>query len=225
MVFLGLRSPSTVEDACPPRKWVLEEFSKGHWILDHTDAAWGWYMDFLNVSKESWPDEFNCSDIHQYSFKEDGTYVMNHTIPKTGFHLIFKAHATDEWEKNPYPSVTPAGFDKHAAVNLSDWRNAIDAGPLGKSCSALRTDMPVAKKDPKTGKTMEHIVTFWRELTSPSFMQASLHVTDMDGKLIEPWKSKGLSYRYVRKTVQSFPDAALRLPCVATGIEDGTQFC
>jgi len=225
LVFLGMRSPSTEHNNCPPKQWILEEFGTGHWILDHTADNWGWYMEFLNVSKATWPDEFNCSDIHQYTFKEDGTYVMNHTIPKTGFHLLFEAHANGQWEKNPYPAVTPSGFDNHTAANLSKWRNSLDNGPLGKSCTALRTDMLVVNKDPKTGKFVQHIETFWRELTSPSMMKASLYVTDIHGNAIEPWKSKGFSNRYFRKTVQSFNDAALRLPCMPTGLGNGTQFC
>lgn len=211
---------------CPNKHWVLGSFGSGHWILDHTDDNWAWYMEFLGVNRSVWPDEFNASDIHQYVFTENGTFIMNHTIPKTGFHLLFQAGLLGKWEKNPYPTITPGGFDNHSAkVNLSNWRNALDAGPTGDSCSALRTEMPIVVNDTQTKKQVERIVVFWRELVSPTYMKASLHVLTPEGDILEPWRSHGLSYRYFRKTVQSFGDAARRLKCVPTGKEPGTLFC
>ncbi len=48
------------------------------------------YMDFLNVSKEALPDEFNSMDLHQYMFDlGKNIYVMNHTIPSSNFSLLF----------------------------------------------------------------------------------------------------------------------------------------
>jgi hypothetical protein len=218
-------APTTA--ACPPEAWVKADFGSGHWILDHTDKSWEMYMEFLHVPPSAWSDEFNCSDIHQYIFTDRDTFVMNHTIPKTHFHLLFEAGTIGKWEKNPYPAPTPAGFDPAVAkVNLTSWRNAFDAGPDGTACSALRTDMPTVMNDTITHKPVEYVVTFWRELVSPTFMKASLHVTTPEGELIEPWKSKGLSHRYFRKTVQSFEDAALRLPCAPTGLaNESLEFC
>ena len=215
--------------ACPPHQWILETFASGFWVVDHTDQSWSRYLEFLQVPKAAWPAEFHATDMHQYAFADTAdphTFVMNHTIPKTGFHLLFESDITGKWVHNPYPTVTPAGFDPHTAkVNLSTWRNALDDGPVGKSCTALRTDMPVVVKDPATGNQTEHVVVFWRELTSPTSLTVSLYVTDTEGHIEEPWKSNGLSLRYFRRAVQSFPDAKLRLNCSDTGIGDGTKFC
>ena len=52
--------------------------------------TWMAYMDFLNVSKEALPDEFNSTDLHQYMFDlGKNIYVMNHTIPSSNFSLLF----------------------------------------------------------------------------------------------------------------------------------------
>lgn len=215
--------PSTT---CPPREWVLEDFGSGHWILDHTDeSTWSWYMDLLRVPESARPAEYHCSDIHQYIFT-DKTFIMNHTIPLVNFSLKFEAGTEGKLEKNPYPAPTPQGFDPRVAkVNLTNWRNAIDTGPFGKSCSALRTEMVSAvarEDDPK--KFDEYWVIFWRELVTPTYMKASLYVTDPEGNKIGPWKSGGYSYRYFRKTVQSFEDTTKRLSCQESGFH-GTEFC
>lgn len=218
---------------CPPLRWIKQDFGTGHWILNYTDDSWGAYMTFLGVNRSHWADEFNASDIHQYVFY-DTTFIMNHSIPLTHFHLLYEAGLSGKWEKNPYPQVTPAGLDPHAAVKLSDFRNTFEApgSPHPDSCWALRTDMPVVQN--KSGHLKEYIVSFWRELTSPSDMRCTLFVYDADSKqTIEPWATQmqeskpfpGYSYRYFRKTVQSFPDAARRLPCAPTGNRSGTYFC
>jgi hypothetical protein len=218
---------------CPPLKWIKQGMSSGTWILNYTDLTWGAYMNFLGVDQAHWNDEFNASDIWQYSFYDE-TFIMNHTIPMVGFHLLYEASLKGVWEKNPYPYVTPAGFDKHAAVDLSNFRNVFEKPgiPHADSCWALRTDMPVVSNH--TGKLKEYIVTFWRELTTPSDMRATLHIYDaktMD--IIEPWKSQlqdasptpGFSYRYFRRTVQSFEDVVKRWKCRPTGEREGTYFC
>lgn len=225
------RGPPQRDEQCPPREWLLDAWGTGHWILDHTDqATWSWYMDFLEVPEASRPDEYNCSDIHQYIFTEK-TFAMNHTIPHTNFSLQFESGTEGEWVKNPYPALTPAGFDPRVAkVNLTTWRNAWDDGPRGKSCeaSALRTEMPVVKNiTDASGRKVkaEFITVFWRELETPNFMKASLYVKHTNGTLLEPWASKGFSYRYFRKTVQSFGDSARRLPCVPAKVNPKLSFC
>jgi len=218
---------------CPPLKWIKESLSTGAFILNYTDESWGAYMNFLHVDKVHWHDEFFASDIWQYVFY-DNTFVMNHTIPKASFHLLYEAGLSGKWEKNPYPFVTPAGFDKHAAVNLSTFSNIFEQPgvPHPDSCWALRTEMPVVNNI--TGTPKEYIVKFWREMTSPSDIRCTLTVYDAKTKeTIEPWRSQmqdvkpypNYAYRYFRRTVQSFPDVVKRLPCQATGERDGTYFC
>merc|ERR1719247_2511929 len=106
-------------DACPSKEWIHQDFGHGHWIINSTDPdTWAWYMEFLNVDKKSWPAEFHATDMHQYVFWENSSgtfYQMNHTIPASGFHLLFEADANGQWRKNPYPVLTPAGFDPHSA--------------------------------------------------------------------------------------------------------------
>lgn len=219
--------------ACPPLEWIKKDFGTGHWILNYTDNSWGAYMTFLGVDKSHWSEEFNASDIHQYVFY-DTTFIMNHTIPVTDFHLLFEGALGKAWSKNQYPTVTPAGMDPKAAQNLTVWRNYFEqpGTPHADSCWALRTDMAVAHK--VDGKYKSFLVTFWRELTSPIDMRATLHVIDNStGQVIEPWATQmkdskpfpDFSYRYFRKTVQSFDDAATRLPCAPTGKRAGTYFC
>eukprot|EP00440_Ansanella_granifera_P017318 gb/GFBE01018809.1/.p1 GENE.gb/GFBE01018809.1/~~gb/GFBE01018809.1/.p1 ORF type:complete len:266 (+),score=64.65 gb/GFBE01018809.1/:1-798(+) len=224
---------SPAERQCAPLNWIKQDFGTGHWILNYSDATWGAYMVFLGVDKKHWNDEFKASDIHQYAFIDD-YFIMNHTIPLTNFHLLYKASLSGKWEKNPYPQVTPAGMDPHAAVNLSNFRNVFEepGAPHPDSCWAMRTDMPVVQN--KSGVLKEYIVSFWRELTSPIDMRCTLHVKDAKtGEVIEPWATQmkdskpfpNYSYRYFRKTVQSFVDAAKRLPCAPTGEQNGTYFC
>jgi len=231
--------PQPQQPACPPLEWIKKDFGSGHWILNYTDRSWTAYMKFLGVDSSHWSQEFNTSDIHQYVFFDD-TFIMNHTIPLTKFHLLFEAPLTRKWNKNKYPAVTPAGMDPKAAQNLTDWRNYFEepGHPHPDSCWALRTDMAVAHKVCRWENFDCHwksfVVTFWRELTSPIDMRVTLHVYDNSTQqVIEPWKSQmgdvkpfpAFSYRYFRKTVQSFGDAAARLPCAPTGLRDGTFFC
>jgi len=219
--------------ACPPLEWIKKDFGTGHWILNYTDKSWDAYMLFLGVDKSHWNDEFNASDIHQYVFY-DTTFIMNHTIPLTNFHLLYEAPLGKQWTKNQYPTVTPAGMDPKAAQNLTVWRNYFEqpGQPHADSCWALRTEMAVAHK--VNGEWKSFVVVFWRELTSPIDMRATLHVFDNStGQVIEPWATQmkdskpfpDFSYRYFRKTVQSFGDAAERLPCAPTGKRNGTYFC
>lgn len=229
---INIATPPPAKAECPPLKWIKESFS-GAFILNYTDDTWGAYMTFLGVSKELWPTEFNASDIWQYTFF-DNSFMMNHTIPAAKFHLKYEASLNRVWEKNPYPYVTPAGFDKNASVDLSKFRNYFDppGTPLPDSCWALRTDMPVVSNH--TGTSKEYVVSFWRELTSPSDIRCTLYVYDAKtNETIEPWKSQmqdakpypGYSYRYFRRTVQSFDDIQKRLWCAPTGLRDGTYFC
>merc|ERR1712232_97951 len=128
--------------------------------------------------------------------------IMNHTIPLTNFHLLYEANLTGVWDKNPYPQVTPAGLDPKARVNLTSFRNEFEKPgvPHPDSCWAMRTDMPVAKKNEKTGKVDRYMVKFWRELTSPIDMRCTLHVMDAaTDKPIEPWASQ-------MKDAKPFPD-------------------
>lgn len=236
--------------SCPPRTWVSEELGSGSWIINETDSSWSWYMEFLKINKSAWPAEFHASDIHRYSFWQNASglfYIMNHTIPASGFHLLFEANSNGEWMKNPYPVLTPAGFDPHGAkVNLLDVRYAFEEPgiPFDDSCHAWRCDMPIVQNVSVGGKIVptEFIVSFWRELTSPTEMRCTLYITEANtGKTLSPWNEAGygpvpssqipgkpqrLSYRYFRKTVQSFEDVEKRLPCVKTGIPgDDHQFC
>jgi len=218
---------------CPGLPWIKESLSTGAFILNYTDDTWGAYMNFLHVDKAHWYDEFHASDIWQYVFY-DNSFIMNHTIPKAGFHLLYEASLSGEWEKNPYPYVTPAGFDPHAKVNLSTFRNVFEEPgfPHPDSCHALRTEMPVVNNI--TGVQKEYIVKFWRELTTPSDMRCTLTVYDAKtGETIEPWATQlkdakpfpNYAYRYFRRTVQSFEDVVKRLPCQPTGERNGTYFC
>ena len=126
LVWLALSSLAAAvgaSAACPPAEWILGSFASGYWIVDHTDDSWSRYLTFLHVPKAAWPAEYAATDIHLYAFANTSnptTFVMNHTIPKTGFHLLFESDLTGEWVHNPYPTLTPAGFDPHTAkVNLS----------------------------------------------------------------------------------------------------------
>jgi hypothetical protein len=232
-LFLESRLREDAEIQCPPFNWIKQGLSSGAFILNYTDESWGAYMKFLNVKPAEWPNEFHASDIWQYAFY-DKSFIMNHTIPMAKFHLLYEASLTGQWEKNPYPYVTPAGFDKHAAVNLSTFRNVFEKPgvPHKDSCWALRTDMPVVSNF--SGKPREYIVSFWRELRTPQDIMATLYVYDAKtGDTIEPWKSQlqdakpfpGYSYRYFHRTVQSFEDVEKRLKCAPTGERAGTYFC
>jgi len=232
-LFLESRLQDDVGIQCPPLSWIKAGFSSGAFILNYTDTTWGAYMKFLNVKPDQWPNEFNASDIWQYVFYDE-TFIMNHTIPKANFHLLYEASLSGRWEKNPYPYVTPAGFDPKVAVNLSTFRNTFEKPgvPHRDSCHALRTDMPVVSNF--TGTKREYIVSFWRELRTPIDIMATLYVYDAKtGETLEPWKSQmkdakpfpGYSYRYFRRTVQSFDDVEKRLKCAPTGERSGTYFC
>ncbi|CAE8712259.1 unnamed protein product, partial [Polarella glacialis] len=155
---------------CAPLNWIKQDFGTGHWILNYTDSSWGEYMTFLGVDRSHWPEEFAASDIHQYAFFEK-TFIMNHTIPLTNFHLLFEVGTENKWEKNPYPQVTPAGLDPHAGVKLTDFRNAFEQPgvPHEDSCWALRTDMPLVQN--KSG-----VIT-----DSPLMLMQGKHVTETDG--------------------------------------------
>lgn len=229
-LFLAAR-PATPE--CPPLHWVKQEFGSGHWILNYTDKTWEPYMIFLGLPKSDWYNEFHTSDVHQYAMYEN-TFIMNHTIPLTHFHVLFEAGLTGKWEKNPYPAPTPQGLDpSKVKVNLTNFRNVFEKPgvPHSDSCWALRTDMPVVNN--ATGTPKEYLVTFWRELTSPIDMRCTLYITDpTTGSIIEPWATEmkdakpfpGYSYRYFRKTVQSFDDALKRLNATPTGLRQDTYF-
>jgi len=245
-LFLSAQSQQAVEtDAstaskpelwnhCAPLKWIKESMSTGAFILNYTDQSWGAYMNFLHVDKSHWDDEFHASDIWQYVFYED-TFIMNHTIPKANFHLLYETSLKGDWVKNPYPYVTPAGFDpKAGSVKLSNFKNVFEKPgvPHRDSCWALRTEMPVVNNI--TGTPKEYVVKFWREMTSPSDMRCTLTVYDAKTKeTIEPWATQmkdtkpfpNYAYRYFRRTVQSFEDVLKRLPCRATGEREGTYFC
>lgn len=238
---------------CPPKPWIYNSLAGGHWIINSTDPeSWGWYMEFLNVNKKDWPAEFHATDMHQYIFFTNASgifYIMNHTIPSSGFHLLFEADSNGQWRPNPYPVLTPAGFDPSSAkVDLKKVRYLFEEPgvPFADSCYAWRCDMPMVKNVTIGGKLVEKefVVSFWRELTSPTEMRCTLYITEADtGESIAPWTEPGyglkpadaipghpkrLSYRYFRKTVQSLGDALERLPCKASGLaEDNGQheFC
>jgi len=243
--------PAPEEAKCPPKEWITQSFGHGHWIVNDTDpTSWAWYMEFLNVKKEDWPAEFHATDMHQYIFWTNSSglfYIMNHTIPASGFHLLFEADANGQWRPNPYPVLTPAGFDPHSAkVDLKKVRYVFEEPgvPFADSCWAWRCDMPMVKNVTVNGKIVakEFVVSFWRELVSPTSMRCTLFITDADtGESIAPWNETGyslkpvdkipgqpkrLSYRYFRKTVQSLEDALQRLPCKQSGIQgDDHNFC
>lgn len=202
------------------------------------------------MSRSAWPAEFHATDMHQYIFWTNDTglfYIMNHTIPGNGFHLLFEAGSNNKWMKNPYPVLTPAGFDPNSSkVDLLKVRYAFEEPgiPFEDSCHAWRCDMPMVRNVTIDGKVVptEYVVTFWRELTSPTEMRCTLYITEANtGKSIEPWSNPGygqapsttipgepkrLSYRYFRRTVQSFEDSAARHACRASGIAgDEHTFC
>lgn len=237
---------------CPSRQWILEALSHGHWIINETDAtSWAWYMEFLKVNKKEWPAEFDATDMHQYSFWTNSSgifYIMNHTIPASGFHLLFEAGSNGKWQKNPYPVLTPAGFDPSSAkVDLKGVRYVFEEPgvPFAESCHAWRCDMPMVQNVTVDGKIVakEFIVTFWRELVSPTSMRCTLYITEAQaGESIAPWNKPGyglppsekiqgrpkrLSYRYFQQTTQSMTDALKRLPCKKTGMVDDEEhlFC
>jgi len=242
-LFLGQEKVSqpSPPSQCGPKEWHLGVFGSGYWILDHTEDNWGMYMNFLNVTADEWDDEFNSSDIHQYSFDlEKDIFIMNHTIPASGFNLLFKTSMGWDWNTNPYPAPTPAGFDPDiSAANFTTWRNKIDFGPGswphnvdgdapdGNSCWALKTQMPQPRNETQpdgTIKTVMYYNTFWRELVSPTLARYTLQISDANFEPVEPWKSKGYSYRWFRRTVQTMGDVVKRLPCMESGFE-GEQFC
>jgi hypothetical protein len=241
-LFLGQQAPSQPKPPahCGPKEWHLGVFGSGYWILDHTEDNWAAYMKFLNVSADAWDDEFNSSDIHQYIFDlEKNEFVMNHTIPASGFSLLFNASLSNEWEENPYPAPTPAGFDPNISTNFSTWRNKIDKGPGswpykvdgdspdGNSCWSLKTHMPQPRNETQPDgsiKTVMYYNTFWRELVSPILARYTLMLADENFEPIEPWKSQGYSYRWFRRTVQTMDDVVKRLPCKESGYE-GELFC
>jgi len=222
------------EHQCPPLKWIKQSMSEGAFILNYTDDSWGSYMKFLHVDQSHWDDEFHASDIWQYVFY-DNTFIMNHTIPKANFHLLYETPLNGEWVKNPYPYVTPAGFDPKAGkVALSKFKNFFEkpGWPHPDSCYALRTEMPVVNNI--DGVNKEYVVKFWREMTSAADMRCTLTVYDAStNQTIEPWATQmkdtkpfpNYAYRYFRKTVQSFEDVLKRLPCAPTGEREGTYFC
>jgi hypothetical protein len=242
-------APPTV-GTCPPKDWLLQALGGGHWIINTTDeTSWAWYMEFLDVKKKDWPAEFHATDMHQYIWWTNSSglfYIMNHTIPATGFHLLFEADAMGIWRPNPYPVLTPAGYDPASSkVDLLKVRYLIEepGSPFPDSCWAFRCDMPVAKNVTIEGKIVlkEYVVSFWRELVSPTSMRCTLYITDADtGETIAPWdkpygqkpadriagKPKGLSYRWFERSTQSLEDALERLPCSDSGIPgDDHQFC
>jgi len=244
-LFLGQQklSEPAPPSHCGPKEWHLGVFGSGYWILDHTDETWKMYMEFLNVSADQYDNEFNSSDIHQYTFDLDkNLFIMNHTIPASGFNLLFQTNMSWEWNDNPYPAPTPAGFDPDiSAANFTTWRNKIDFGPdqfnhpgnverdeeHGNSCWALKTQMPQPRNETQadgTIKTVMYYNTFWRELLTPTYARYTLQISDANFEPIEPWKSNGYSTRYFRRTVQTFDDVVKRLPCHESGFE-GEQFC
>jgi hypothetical protein len=248
----GQASTSTTKaSTCPPKPWILETFGNGHWIINNTDpVSWAWYLEFLNVSKDAYDAEFHATDMHQYIFWTNASgmfYIMNHTIPSSGFHLLFEADANGVWRKNPYPVLTPAGFDPSSAkVDLQKVRYVIEEPgiPFADSCWSWRTDMPMVVNRTENGKVTptEFVVSFWRELTSPTDMRCTLYIVKGDTyESIAPWSEAGygltpsdaipgapkrLSYRYFKKTTQSFADAEKRLSCEKSGIAgDHHKFC
>jgi len=227
---------------CPPKEWILQMYSGGHWILDYTDSSWDAYMQFLGLAESAWPIERNTSDIHEYYISKDGSYfVMNHTIPASKFHLLFKAELGTSseppaWSRTPYMMPTPAGFNPHPLkYNMTLWRNFIEepGKPFPESCYALRTQNRGIYNN--SGVLSELVVDFTGELLSPYEWRYSLHVWDWKtGKTIEPWKSQlqnakphpGVCYRYFKKAVQSFADAEARHPCQGMLVDGQTyQFC
>lgn len=236
------RHPHPPRTNCTSAEWHLGIFGSGSWVLDHTEDNWMSYMNFLNVSQEALPSEFNSTDIHQYIFDlEKNVFIMNHTIPDAGFSLNFSAGLSWEWEPNAYPAPTPQGFDPDIqAANFTAWRNKIDMGPGsfpsfnlsqdspdGASCFALKTQMPQPRNETQPDgsvKTVMYYNTFWRELVSPTLAKYTLVIADEDFMPIEPWKSEGYSYRWFRKSVQSFGDAAKKLPCHSSPFE-GEEYC
>lgn len=227
---------------CPSKEWILQMYSGGHWILDYTDSSWDAYMKFLGLVESAWPTERNTSDIHEYHMDKDGKFfVMNHTIPLSNFHLLFKAElgtpsSKPEWKQTPYMMPTPAGFNPHPLkYNMTLWRNFIEepGTPFPESCYAMRTQSRGIYNE--SGVLSELVVDFTGELLSPYEWRYSLHVWDWKtGETIEPWKSQltdakpypGVSYRYFKKAVQSFADAEARHSCKNL-LVDGTayQFC
>lgn len=230
-------SAAALPAQCPPRSWIYSILNNGHWIVDHTDPSWGWYLDFLGVPADLWPIEYNATDVHEYIFFDEGentSFIMNHTIPASvagseAFHLQFQASVDDIWQPNPYPRPTPGGLDPGAMkVNFSTFRNAFDDGPgepypRDTACLPWRTDMPVVSNF--TGKPTEYIVVFWRLITSPVDMHVVLKVTDPQGNIIEPWKSKGFSLRYFKKARQSYSDAVNRYKCTPSPVNPARDFC
>jgi len=217
------------ETHCPPKEWMLQMYNRGHWILDYTDSSWDAYMEFLGLDKGAWPTERNTSDIHEYFFAEDGSsYVMNHTIPLSDFHLMFKtevgtAQHKPEWSWTPYLDPTPAGFNPDPLkLNMTLWRNFFEepGKPFPESCHALRTQTRGTYNE--SGALSEVVVDFTGELTSPYEWRYSLHVWNWTtGEILEPWKSQlkdatphpDVSYRYFKKATQSFGDALAKNPC------------
>jgi len=227
---------------CPPKEWVLEMYAGGSWILDRTDSSWDAYMGWLGLDPAAWPTERHTSDIHEYSMAPDGkSYVLNHTIPLSKFHLVFKtelgsAASPPAWTATPYKAPTPSGFNPHPLkMNMSIWRNFIEepGTPFPESCYALRTQTRGMYNN--SGVLSEVVVDFTGELLSPHEWRYSLHVWDWGSKeTLEPWKSQmqqakpypGVSYRYFKKAVQSFGDAEARNPCQNMTVEgESFQFC
>jgi len=228
---LALVSGAPVKEAssCPSKEWVLQMYNGGSWILDYTDTSWDAYMEFLGLAKSAWPTERHTSDIHEYVMAADGkSYVMNHSIPLSKFHLFFKAQLGTEadkpdWTPTPYVVPTPSGFNPHPLkYNMTLWRNFLEppGSPFPESCWALRTQNRGIYNN--SGVLSELVVDFTGELTSPTEWRYSLHVWDFKtGDTIEPWKSQmqdakphpGVCFRYFKKAVQSFGDAEARNAC------------
>lgn len=131
--------------------------------------------------------------------------------------------------------TTIHGYGKHVKINMTHWRNWIeDPGkPFPESCYALRTQNRGFYNE--SGVITEKVVDFTGELLSPYEWRYSLHVWDfLSGETLEPWRSQmqdvkphpGVSYRYFKKSVQSFADAELRNPCRNLTVEGHTyEFC
>jgi len=104
--------------------------------------------DFFALSKDA---EMNSTDVHRYAFgRHDGKDLFHfwHNIPATKFDLEFytntnlTAKTIDDWESNPYPAVTPAGFTPSLQAALSKWRLTPSCLPCPSFYSSLTHDVP-----------------------------------------------------------------------------------
>lgn len=192
-------------------------------MVDKTDDNWREYLTYLGFpTNSSLQDaEMNSTDIHRYAFgrhNQQDMFHFWHEIPATKFSLEFyvdtnfTAKTIDDWEPNPYPAVTPAGFTPSLQAALTKWKNtwgpsahiespsAQDPFWRDAGCSrAIRTDMLVGK-----GKNEIDVVSFWRELLEedPNVMLVTLYVYRLKADRSGPDFSKplvGPAYRYFRK--------------------------